>query len=187
MPVPSAPLQRHAQDRAASRPPGRVVRWALRVLLITVALLGTASPAMAAVHSVGGSTPARTAHPAHAAHAVPAAGTAVLTANLTPALPGGICQVPGIGDIGGLVGLCAQGSSGIVGDLNNICEPSLPQPEPATGGIDAMIEPPAASAGGKTLYDNYGIAGQFWAAHGLQCSDMTSLIGNNVAGMVFDA
>ena len=49
-----------------------------------------------------------------------------------------------------------------------------------------MIEPPAAAAGGKTLYDNYGIAGQFWAAHGLQCSDMTSLIGNNVAGMVFD-
>ena len=40
---------------------------------------------------------------------------------------------------------------------------------------------------GKTLYDNYGIAGQFWAAHGLQCSDMTSLVGNNVAGMVFDA
>ena len=50
-----------------------------------------------------------------------------------------------------------------------------------------MIEPPAASAGGETLYDNYGLAGQFWAAHGLQCSDMTSLIGNNVAGMVFDA
>src|SRR5580658_10467003 len=184
MPVPSAPLQRHAQDRADSRPPGRVVRWALRVLLITGALLGTASPALAAVHSVGTSTPAGTAH---AAHAAPATGTAVLTADLTPALPGGICQVPGIGDIGGLVGLCAQGSSGIVGDLNNICEPSLPQPEPATGGIDAMIEPPAASAGGKTLYDNYGIAGQFWAAHGLQCSDMTSLIGNNVAGMVFDA
>ena len=113
-----------------------------------------------------------------------------LTANLTPAAsqePGGVCQVPGIGDIGGLVGLCSAGSSGIVGDLNNICEPSLPQPEQATDGIDAMIEPPAASAGGKTLYDNYGIAGQFWAAHGLQCSDMTSLIGNNVAGMVFDA
>jgi TrbL/VirB6 plasmid conjugal transfer protein len=49
------------------------------------------------------------------------------------------------------------------------------------------VQPPAASAGGKTLYDNYGVAGQFWAAHGLQCSDMTSLIGNNVAGMVFDA
>ena len=41
-------------------------------------------------------------------------------------------------------------------------------------------------AGGKTLYDNYGIAGQFWAATGLKCSDMTSLIGNNVASMVFD-
>ena len=193
MPVPPAPFQRHAQDRADSRPPGRVVRWALRVLLITAALLGTASPAMAAVHSVGGSTPARTAHVAHSAHTAhgtpgtSAAGTAVLTANLTPAVPGGICQVPGIGDIGGLIGLCSQGSSGIVGDLNNICEPSLPQPEPATGGIDAMIEPPAGSAGGQTLYDNYGIAGQFWAAHGLQCSDMTSLIGNNVAGMVFDA
>jgi len=111
----------------------------------------------------------------------------MLTANLTPAVPGGVCQVPGIGDIGGLVGLCNQGSSGLVGSLNNICQPSLPQPEQATGGIDAMIQPPAAAAGGKTLYDNYGIAGQFWAAHGLQCSDMTSLIGNNVAGMVLDA
>jgi TrbL/VirB6 plasmid conjugal transfer protein len=109
-----------------------------------------------------------------------------LTAAVTPAAPGGVCQVPGIGDIGGLVGLCSAGSSGIIGDLNNICEPSLPQPEQATGGVDAMIEPPAAASGGKTLYDNYGIAGQFWAAHGLQCSDMTSLIGNNVAGMVFD-
>src|SRR5690242_20135741 len=50
-----------------------------------------------------------------------------------------------------------------------------------------MVEPPGAGPGGKTLYDNYGVAGQFWAAHGLQCSDMTSLIGNNVAGMIFDA
>ena len=30
------------------------------------------------------------------------------------------------------------------------------------------------------------MAGQYWAATNLQCSDMTSLIGNNVAGMVFD-
>ncbi|HZR49073.1 MAG TPA: type IV secretion system protein [Streptosporangiaceae bacterium] len=95
--------------------------------------------------------------------------------------------MPGIGDIGGLVGLCAAGSSGIIGDLNNICQPSVPQPEQATGGLNSMIEPPQSAAGGKTLYDNYGVAGQYWAAHDMQCSDMTSLVGNNVAGMVFDA
>ncbi|HTX29684.1 MAG TPA: type IV secretion system protein [Streptosporangiaceae bacterium] len=189
MPVSPAPLQRRAHGRAGSRSPGRAMRWALWVLLIAAALAATASPALAAVHSPGGGAPAsaRRAAVARAAKAPAARPPAVLTADLTPALPDGVCQVPGIGDIGGLVGLCAAGSSGIVGDLNNICEPSLPEPEPATGGIDAMIEPPAAAAGGKTLYDNYGIAGQFWAAHGLQCSDMTSLIGNNVAGMVFDA
>ena len=31
------------------------------------------------------------------------------------------------------------------------------------------------------------MAGQFWAATDMQCSDMTSMIGNNVASMVFDA
>ena len=30
------------------------------------------------------------------------------------------------------------------------------------------------------------MAGQYWAATDLQCSDMTSLIGNDVAGMIFD-
>jgi hypothetical protein len=176
--VPLASSQRRARDHAGSRTrgPGRVhraARWAIQVLLIAGALLAISSPALAATAPGGGSP-----------HQV------TLTADLTPAAPsapGGVCQVPGIGDIGGLVGLCAQGSAGILGDLNNICEPSLPQPEQATGGIDAMVAPPAAAAGGKTLYDNYGMAGQFWAAHGLQCSDMTSLIGNNVAGMVFDA
>jgi hypothetical protein len=119
------------------------------------------------------------ARPAQAATSVPAA-TAV------PADPtGGVCSVPGIGDIGGLLGLCSSGS-GVVGDLNNICQPAVPQPELATSGIDSMIAPPAGTSGGKTLYDNYGVAGQYWAATGLQCSDMTSLIGNNVAGMVFD-
>ena len=97
-----------------------------------------------------------------------------------------MCSVPGIGDIGNLLNLCHGG--GFTGDLNNICQPSLPQPEPATGGIDAIIRPPATPGPqGKTLYDNYGVAGQFWAATDMQCSDMTSLIGNNVAGMVFDA
>ena len=146
------------------------------MLLLAVALLAFSTPALAATHAV------------HAPHATRATAVqASPAASITPAVPGGVCQVPGIGDIGGLVGLCNQGSSGIVGDLNNICQPSLPQPEQATGGIDAMVQPPGAAVGGKTLYDNYGVAGQFWAAHGLQCSDMTSLIGNNVAGMVFDA
>ena len=171
---------------AISPAPGRhLTRWVLRVLLLAAAMLAVATPAFAAGHAA---THDRSAHNYRTDRV--AAAPATLTASLTPAAPlspGGVCQVPGIGDIGGLVGLCNQGSSGIVGDLNNICQPSLPQPEQATGGIDAMVQPPGAGAGGKTLYDNYGVAGQFWAAHGLQCSDMTSLIGNNVAGMVFDA
>jgi uncharacterized membrane protein YgcG len=180
------------RDHADAPPPGRrISRWVIQVLLLAVALLTISTPALAATHATHATHGSAAASTARSASAVRAAASPVtLTANLTPAAPqepGGVCQVPGIGDIGGLVGLCTQGSSGIVGDLNNICEPSLPQPEQATGGIDAMIEPPAAAAGGNTLYDNYGIAGQFWAAHGLQCSDMTSLIGNNVAGMVFDA
>jgi TrbL/VirB6 plasmid conjugal transfer protein len=169
--VAPVPFRRRARKRDTARTRGRrAARWAVQVLLIAGALIAIGSPALAATHP--GAVPSE---------------TTTLTAAVTPAAPGGVCQVPGIGDIGGLVGLCSAGSSGIIGGLNNICEPSLPQPEQATGGVDAMIEPPAAASGGKTLYDNYGIAGQFWAAHGLQCSDMTSLIGNNVAGMVFDA
>jgi hypothetical protein len=163
----------------------RVVRWLIPLLLLAAAFVGIATPALA---STSARTPAATAVPkATDAPKATDVSKVTLTAEVTPALPGGVCQVPGIGDIGGLVGLCSSGSSGIVGIANNICEPSLPNPQEATGGVNAMIEPPAAAAGGKTLYDSYGLAGQFWAAHGLQCSDMTSLIGNNVAGMVFDA
>jgi TrbL/VirB6 plasmid conjugal transfer protein len=125
------------------------------------------------------------------AHRGGGAAGLVLTAAHFPAqawAPGGICQVPGIGDIGGLLGFCSSGSSGIVGDLNNVCQPSVPTPEPATGGVDALIKPPAAADGqSQTLYHSYGMAGQSWAAYDLQCSDMASLIGNNVAGVVFDA
>ena len=202
--VPLVPSRRRrADDRAASRPGGRraasrpggrrAARWAVGVLLIAGALLAIASPALAATPPAAGThvtqavQPAQAVQGTQATQAPHAPRVAQLTAVLVPSVPGGVCQVPGIGDIGGLVGLCSAGSSGIVGDLNNICQPSLPQPEQASGGIDAMVEPPSAGAGGKTLYDNYGVAGQFWAAHGLQCSDMTSLIGNNVAGMVFDA
>ena len=111
----------------------------------------------------------------------PAAETAATTTS------GGLCSVPGIGDIGGLLGFCSIGSSGLLGELNNVCQPSLPDPEPANSGIDAMVAPPASGKPLATLYDEYGVAGTYWAAVNLQCSDMTSLIGNNVAGMVFDA
>ena len=165
MAISLAPLEPRARVRADSRSGRRrIVRWLARVLLLAAALLVIATPARASTTSTTSTT---------ASTDTTASTPVTLTAAVTPALPGGVCQVPGIGDIGGLVGLCSSGSSGIAGDLNNICEPSLPQPEQATGGINAMIEPPAAAAGGKTLYDSYGIAGQFWAAHGLQCSDMT--------------
>ena len=127
---------------------------------------------------------------ASAASGVSAAVLSASTAADVSAASGGLCSVPGIGDIGGLLGFCSLGTSGLAGDLNNICQPALPDPEPANSGIDAMVAPPAAASSGKqpaTLYDEYGVAGNNWAATNLQCSDMTSLIGNNVAGMVFDA
>jgi hypothetical protein len=109
-----------------------------------------------------------------------------LTTVFTPdQMDAGICNVPGVGDIGGLIGLC-QAGSGVVGDLNNICTSGAPAPELATSGIDSLITTPGGTATGQTLYDNYGMAGQSWAATGLTCSQMTSTIGNNVAGMVFD-
>jgi hypothetical protein len=188
---------------AAARRP-RLLRPALRALLLAgavAAMLGLPAVAQAATQSaakpataasvqarVQAGVPARASAPAQAA--VPAAPTAP---------SGGVCSVPGIGDIGGLLGFCAAGSSGIIGALNNICQPSVPTPEPATGGIDALIKPPGGGnsaagpvptiAGHKTptLYDSYGMAGQSWAAFDLQCSDMASLVGNNIAGVVFDA
>ena len=169
----------------------RVVRRTLAVpgVLIAVAVAGLlGSPAIAQA-AVG--TPAATVQHAAASRAAATAQPAAKAAASTrsdPAASTGICSAPGIGDIGGLLGFCNAGSSGLIGDLNNICQPSVPAPEPATGGIDSLIRPPAT--GGKqpaTLYDTYGMAGQSWAAYDMQCSDMTSLIGNSVAGMVFDA
>jgi hypothetical protein len=127
---------------------------------------------------------------AEAAHARPATGHAAVTtvaATKSAAASGGLCSVPGIGDIGGLVGFCSLGTSGLSGDLNNICTPSLPDPEPADSGIDSLVAPPATGKPPATLYARDGVAGDYWAATNLKCSDMTSLIGNNVAGMVFDA
>jgi hypothetical protein len=99
----------------------------------------------------------------------------------------GPCSVPGIGDIAGLLGFCSLGQSGLLGGINNLCQPGVPQPESATTGVNALIRPPATP--GKQLatpYNQYGMAGQYWAPTDLQCSDMTSLIGNDVAAMLFD-
>jgi hypothetical protein len=110
------------------------------------------------------------------------------TMSASAALPdGGPCSVPGIGDIAGLLGFCSLGQSGILGGINNLCQPGVPQPESASTGVNALIKPPAST--GKpvaTPYNQYGMAGQYWAPTDLQCSDMTSLIGNDVAGMLFD-
>jgi hypothetical protein len=134
-----------------------------------------------------GGASARTADTATAGADAATADASAASAADMQAATGGLCSVPGIGDIGGLLGFCAAGSSGVIGALNNVCQPSLPDPEPANAGIDAMVAPPPSGKQPATLYDQYGVAGDYWAATNLQCSDMTSLIGNNVAGMVFDA
>src|SRR5215470_18083599 len=180
----------------SSRParPARRIRPIYRALLVIGAigaLVGLPAAVQAATFPGMGSVQARAAAGVAPAHAAAVLGPGTATVAAQPQSPsGGICSVPGIGDIGGLLGFCTAGSSGIVGDLNNICQPSVPTPEPATGGIDALISPPPNTTSIKqpaTLYDSYGMAGQTWAAYDLQCSDMASLIGNNVAGVVFDA
>ena len=152
------------------RIPRRFPRSIVLVLAVLAALLGFAHAEQPAAH-------VHAAQPIHA----------ITVADRQPAATGGACSVPGIGDIGSLLGFCTAGQSGLTGDLNNICQPSLPDPEQANSGIDAMIKPPESSGPQPaTLYSSYGVAGQYWAATNLQCSDMTSLIGNNVASMVFD-
>ena len=172
-----AAMRRAARTRA-SGPVPRVALLVAAMLTATLFGLFLARPATAA-----------TTAPAHSATHARTATQATTTSRATTAAAArqdaGVCSVPGIGDIGGLLGLCSSGS-GVIGNLNNICTPATPQPEQATAGINSMIATPGGATGGKTLYDNYGVAGQFWAATGLQCSDMSALIGNNVAGMVFD-
>ena len=182
----------------------RAPRKAAIVLVLLAVLFGLLRAGAHSGHRVGAA--GRTGVPA--AGALPAnrtpttAGTATtgtakplanagagrtLSASATALPAGGPCSVPGIGDIGGLLGFCSLGQSGILGGIDNLCQPGVPQPESATSGVNALIRPPAAP--GKqvaTPYNQYGMAGQSWAATDLQCSDMTSLIGNDVAGMLFD-
>jgi hypothetical protein len=177
------------------RGPRRFPYRAAAVLAVLAALLGVpraAQPAAAQPGTVRANTVATvTASAARSPSAVHAGAgrpvAAVTLAARQPAAPGGACSVPGIGDIGSLLGFCTLGQSGLTGDLNNICQPSLPDPEPANAGIDSLVRPPASSGQQPTtLYGSYGVAGQFWASTNLQCSDMTSLIGDNVASVVFD-
>ena len=146
-----------------------------------------AAPAAAAAPAAHAETaaPAKAAAPAETAAHTAKQASGQRTTLLATTAPSGVCNVPGIGDIGSVLGLC-QAGSGLIGDANNICTSGAPAPELATSGIDSMITTPGSPTTGKTLYDNYGMAGQFWASSGLTCSQMTSSIGNNVAGMVFD-
>src|SRR3984885_11569914 len=160
----------------------RVPRKAALVLALLVAALAVpaSAQASAAQPAAGQAATARVASTARSGAATTAAAAAA-------ASPSGLCGVPGIGDIGGLIGLCSLGTSGLTGDLNSICSPSLPDPEPADSGIAVMVAPPASGRQPDTLYSELGVSGDFWAATDLQCSDSTSLIGNEVAGVVFDA
>ncbi len=170
-------------------------RIAIAVVLLAV-LFGVLRGAGQPGHDPGAGSQARAAGmatgraPGGAATARTLSATRMLSAtslasSTQPA--GGPCSVPGIGDIGGLLGFCSLGQSGLIGGLNDLCNPGVPQPESATSGVNALIRPPASP--GKSVatpYNQYGMAGQFWAPYNLQCSDMTALIGNDVAGMLFD-
>jgi hypothetical protein len=161
-------------------------RTAIAIVLLAV-LFGLPRSAADPGHHPGAGSQARPAGVA-AARTLSAASTLSVTSTVSGSQPaGGPCSVPGIGDIGGLLGFCSLGQSGLIGGLNDLCNPGVPQPESATSGVNALIRPPASP--GKpvaTPYNEYGMAGQFWAPYNLQCSDMTALIGNDVAGMLFD-
>ena len=176
------PHTRPRRKRGMSAP-RRAVVLAGTMIVLVLGGLTLATAADAATAAPASTATATSAPPGNSADT---AQLDAVTRPAAPAVDSGICSVPGIGDLGELLSLCDSGS-GALGDINNICEPAVSQPEQATAGIDSLIAPPGGDTGGKTLYDNYGVAGQYWAATGLQCSDLTSLIGNNVAGMVFDA
>ncbi len=189
------PLARAGKKR--KRPPARALLLIMAILAIvgsglfmtraaSAAPVATSAPAAAAAYAAKAAPAAATAKSAGAEVAGRAA-PATVAGIMTPAYPAATpCNVPGIGDLGGLLGLCQSGASGLIGDANSICTSGAPAPEVATSGIDSLITTPGGQTTGSTLYDHYGIAGQYWASSGLTCSQMTSSIGNNVAGMVFD-
>jgi hypothetical protein len=158
-----------------------------RALLLVGAIMAIVLSGLFMARTAQAAPVTTTAHTATAVQAAPAAPAAKAAPAETTAkvAQNTICNVPGFGDLLGLVQLCNSGTSGLIGDANNICASDAPTPVAASSGINSMIATPGKQST-TTLYDNYGIAGQYWASYQLQCSQMTSTIGNNVAGMVFD-
>ena len=134
----------------AARPgksrPARALLLASVIAAIVLSALFAARSASAA--PLAKSAPAATAAsaattaPAVTAERAATAGQAghlaenQLTSLITVAAPdAGICNVPGVGDIGGLIGLCKAGQ-GLLGDVNNVCIPGPPTAELANSADD---------------------------------------------------
>jgi len=180
-------------ERTASASAERKGHAKARILFLAGALLPIFLGGLMFARAAQAATTAPAATATSAAVTVPYAPAAHSASAASAATTvSGPCKLPVVGDLGTLAGLCQSGS-GLGGDINSICTPGTEEPEQATSGLDAMISVPGGTpsasslAGGKgTLYDQYGTAGQNWSATGLQCSDMTSLIGNQTANMTFN-
>lgn len=148
-------------------------RWLLGAVVLAPALLGAAA-ALAAHPAPASRTPA-----AVAAGPQARPDRVTLDALTTPAAPqgGGLCSIPGIGDVGGLVGGCTSGPSGILGIFSNCKNPPVPEePQQAIAGwlqIRPARPPAPAPAFGphpaSTEYDQYGFAGLTWSMYDQSC------------------
>ena len=160
-----------------------------------VAMLALARPAAAATQPAP--APAATAghQPATRAELDALVKPASVAAPAAPAAASGgkgVCNVPGIGDLGSLVGLCGPGS-GIIGDVNGQCK-NPPVPEPPGDSISGWLElqparPPAPAAAfgpraTSTEFDQYGYAGLSWVNYDQPClipqvsPDIETMLGN---------
>jgi hypothetical protein len=149
----------------------------LAVFVVPALLAGVlmAGPARAAAAA---SRPVPAAAAAHAPKAEPARlAVAVRPAAAAQPATTPICKIPGIGDVGGLLGVCPAGS-GAIGAVTGGCQ-NAPVPEAPGGGASGWIEtkpsrpPPPAPAFGATArsteYVQYGYAGLSWTNYGLSC------------------
>ena len=110
-----------------------VARTANAAPVTTAVPVAKAAPAAAAAPAANTAPAAETETSATTSPATTTKLTAHIARNqeaalMSPtALDSGICNVPGVGDIGNLIGLCQTGS-GVVGQLNNICTSGPPEP-----------------------------------------------------------